>query len=110
MRVYAALKQFGAPLANITVEDFTNPEIVYHMGNPPARVDILMGLKGLDFAACWEHRLVSSYDEVPTQFLSAPELIINKRLAGRPQDLMDVENLLLAEKRNLSQEEAGTEQ
>ncbi|MGH9898633.1 MAG: DUF6036 family nucleotidyltransferase [Pyrinomonadaceae bacterium] len=100
-RVYAALKQFGAPLANIKVEDFTNPDIVYHMGRPPLRVDILMSLRGLDFEKCWKNRLESSYDNVLTQFLSAHDLIINKRLAGRPQDLMDVDNLLLALKRDL---------
>jgi hypothetical protein len=48
-RTYAALKAFGAPLTNITVDDFTNSELVYHMGRPPARVDVLMGLPGLDF-------------------------------------------------------------
>jgi hypothetical protein len=36
-----------------------------------------------------------------TQFLSIEDIIINKRASGRPQDLIDVENLLLAQKRNL---------
>jgi len=98
-RVYTALKEFGAPLVDITADDFTNREIVYHMGRPPARVDVLMGLKGLEFEASWQDRIVSTYDDVPTQFLSPQDLIINKRLVGRSQDLMDVENLLLAEKR-----------
>ena len=98
-RTHAALKEFGAPLSNITVDDFTNPELVYHMGRPPARVDVLMGLKGLEFEASWQDRVVSSYGDVPTQFLSMQDLIINKRLVGRPQDLTDVENLILAQKR-----------
>lgn len=99
-RVYTALKEFGAPLANITVDDFTNPEIVYHMGRPPARVDVLMGLEGLEFEASWKDRMASTYGDVPTQFLSPRDLIINKRLVGRPQDLIDVENLLLAQQNN----------
>lgn len=98
-RTYAALKAFGAPLLNITVDDFTNPDLVYHMGRPPARVDVLMGLKGLEFEASWKNRITSTYDDVPTQFLSSQDLIINKRLVGRSQDLTDVENLLLAQKR-----------
>jgi hypothetical protein len=100
-RVHAALKKFGAPLTDISVDDFTNPEIVYHMGRPPARVDVLMGLKGLDFEASWNGRIVSAYGDVPTQFLSPDDLIVNKRLVGRLQDLMDVESLLLAQKREL---------
>jgi hypothetical protein len=95
-RVYATLKQFGAPLANITVEDFTNPDLVYHMGRPPVRVDILMGLTGLEFEPAWSRRVAGSYGEVAIHFLSIEDLIINKRAAGRPQDLLDVENLRLA--------------
>lgn len=98
-RTYAALKAFGAPLADISVDDFTNPDLVYHMGRPPARVDVLMGLKGLEFEASWKKRITSAYDDVPTQFLSSQDLIVNKRMVGRPQDLTDVENLLLAQKR-----------
>jgi hypothetical protein len=99
-RTYAALKAFGAPLTNITVADFTNPELVYHMGNPPVRVDVLMGLKGLEFEVSWKNRIASTYGDVPTQFLSPQDLIVNKRLVGRSQDLVDVESLLLAQKRS----------
>lgn len=105
-RVYGALKQFGAPLSNITVEDFTDPNIVYHMGRPPARVDILMGLTGLDFESAWGRRVEGSYGEVKTQFLSIEDLIVNKRATGRPQDLLDVESLQLAQKRNLLRQQA----
>jgi hypothetical protein len=48
-RVYQALKEFGAPLANITVKDFTMPTLVFQIGIEPSRIDILMGLKELDF-------------------------------------------------------------
>jgi hypothetical protein len=99
-RVYASLKRFGAPLSNITVEDFANTGTVYQMGRPPVRVDILMGVAGLDFESAWNNRVESSYGEVRTQFLSIEDLIINKRAVGRPQDLIDVENLQLAQKRN----------
>jgi hypothetical protein len=98
-RTYAALKEFGAPLTKITVDDFTNPELVYHMGRPPARVDVLMGLTGLEFEASWKNRITSTYGDVPTQFLSPQDLIVNKRLVGRSQDVTDVESLLLAQKR-----------
>ena len=98
-RVFAALKEFGAPLIDITVDDFTNPDLVYQMGRPPARIDVLMALKGLDFEASWRDRFVSSYFDAPTQFLSSQDLIINKRLVGRPQDLADVEALELARKK-----------
>jgi hypothetical protein len=97
-RVYCALQNFGAPLEGVTVDDFTDTSIVYHMGRAPARIDILMSLKGLDFEGSWAKRVAAEFGDVATQFLSPQDLITNKRLAGRAQDLMDVESLLLAEK------------
>ena len=58
-----------------------------------------MSLKGLDFESGWANRIKAEFGDVPTQFLSLQDLIVNKRLVGRPQDLMDVESLLLAESR-----------
>jgi hypothetical protein len=66
------------------------------MGRPPVRVDVLMGLKGVDFETCWNNRVQGHYGDTPTQFISAGDLIVNKRLAGRPQDLADVENLIIS--------------
>jgi len=98
-KVYAALRRFGAPLQEIKVDDFTNPDVVYHMGRPPSRVDVLMGLKMLDFEECWKNRVESKYGDVSVNFISLQDLIINKTAAGRPQDLADVENLKLAKNR-----------
>lgn len=97
-RVFNVLRKFGAPLAEISVDDFTNPDLVYQMGRPPARIDIIMKAKGLDFQKCWENRVESNYDEVKVYFVSLGDLIVNKLSVGRPQDLIDAENLLLAEK------------
>ena len=97
-RVYAALQNFGAPLGGVTVEDFTDTSIVYHMGRAPARIDVLMSLRGLEFEGSWTNRVEAEFGDVATQFLSPQDLVTNKRLVGRAQDLMDVESLLLSEK------------
>ena len=97
-RVYSALQNFGAPLEGVTVADFTDQSIVYHMGRAPARIDVLMSLKGLDFEGSWNNRVEADFGDVATYFLSPQDLVTNKRLVGRPQDLMDVESLLLSEK------------
>ena len=51
-KVYSALKQFGAPLNNITIEDFTIPTLVFQIGIEPSWIDILMGLTELNFDEC----------------------------------------------------------
>jgi len=94
-RVFHALKEFGAPLDNIKIEDFTVPTLVFQLGIEPVRIDILMGLKELDFDECWERRATTKISEIEIYFISIDDLIFNKKLAGRPQDLRDAENLEL---------------
>lgn len=91
--VFRALQDFGAPLANLTARDFAREGTFYQMGRPPARVDILMSIAGLRFAAAWRRRVPSDFDGVPVSVISREDLIANKRAAGRPQDLIDVSNL-----------------
>lgn len=97
-RVYRALKEFGAPLDNITIEDFTVPTLVFQIGIEPSRIDILMGLKDLDFDKCWKRRAAAVIDKIEIYFISLDDLIFNKRLIGRPQDLLDAEILQLKKK------------
>lgn len=77
------------------MDDFSKPELVYQMGRPPNRVDILMSIAGVDFEAAWEHRVEAKVDDIQVWFLSKEELLINKQSVGRPQDLLDVQTLLL---------------
>lgn len=96
-RIFRALKDFGAPLSGITAEDFTTPGLVYQMGRPPARIDVIMSVKGLSFETCWQRKYESEYDGVKVYFLSLEDLIANKEVVGRPQDMIDVENLRMAQ-------------
>lgn len=57
-----------------------------------------MGLKELNFDECWERRATVTISEIEIHFISIDDLIFNKKLAGRPQDLRDVENLELKKK------------
>src|SRR5262245_32882903 len=52
-RVITALAAFGAPLRQVTPEDFSRPGIVFQIGVPPGRIDILTELTGISFAEAW---------------------------------------------------------
>ncbi|MGA2053138.1 MAG: DUF6036 family nucleotidyltransferase [Opitutales bacterium] len=91
--VFAALKEFGAPLSGLTAEDFRQEGQVYQMGRPPLRVDILMSVDGVDFEAAWAKRLITRIAGTEVPFMAKDDLIRSKRAAGRPQDLMDLQNL-----------------
>ena len=92
-RVYRALKRFGAPLANISADDFSDPDLVYQLGVAPNRIDIMMGIAGVDFDAAWPDRVESTYDGVPMHIISKRHLIQAKKACGRKQDELDLERL-----------------
>jgi hypothetical protein len=95
--VFSALKEFGAPLNGLTPDDFAHEGFFYQMGRPPARVDIFMSIAGVSFADAWANRVTADFDGVPTTFISRRDLIIAKKAAGRPQDLIDAEALSIAD-------------
>jgi len=91
--VYNALKEFGAPLADLTVKDFSQEGYFYQMGRPPVRVDILMSIPGVKFSSAWSRRKQLTIDGVEMNFISKEDLITSKKASGRSQDLIDVKNL-----------------
>jgi hypothetical protein len=91
--VYLALQQFGAPLDGLTQSDFSEDGFFYQMGVPPVRVDILMGIPGVQFHEAWERRETVRFDDLPVFFISRQDLITAKRASGRPQDLIDADLL-----------------
>ncbi len=91
--VYAALAEFGAPLHNLSSEDFAQEGYFYKMGNPPLRVDVLMSIPGVSFAEAWQNHETLQIAETEMYFISKGDLIKAKQAAGRPQDLLDLEKL-----------------
>lgn len=92
-RMMAALRSFGAPLADVTEDDFAREGIVYQLGLPPARVDILTQLSGLSFADAWPNRIRRPFGSVEADFIGLRDLVTNKRATGRTKDLADIEGL-----------------
>jgi predicted nucleotidyltransferase len=91
--VYAALREFGAPLTGLTPKDFSEEGFFFQIGVSPVRVDVLMGIPGIHFDECWNRRMEVDFDGLKVIFISKQDLIASKRAAGRPQDLLDVDLL-----------------
>ena len=92
-RVMAALADFGAPLSEVSVDDFSRPGIVFQIGLPPVRIDVLTELTGLAFDEAWPERLESPFGELTAPFLGLEALVKNKRATARARDLADLEDL-----------------
>jgi hypothetical protein len=92
-RVLAALRDFGAPLFDLTVEDLCRPETVFQIGVVPIRIDRITSISGVGFEEAWEGRIVVRIEGVTVGVLGRDELIRNKRATGRPKDVFDAEAL-----------------
>jgi hypothetical protein len=92
-RVIEALRSFGAPLSGVTASDFSRPGIVFQIGVPPGRIDILTELTGLTFAEAWPDRASGRFGDLTVDFLGRDGFIRNKRATGRTRDLADIEGL-----------------
>ena len=92
-RVFRALAGFGAPLSGIRAEDFAEPDLIYQLGMPPSRVDILTSISGVDFEDAWGRRQEAEFGDTSAMFIGLGDLIANKRTTGRTTDLADCERL-----------------
>ena len=92
-RVMRALASFGAPLTDVSVDDFSRPGVTYQIGVAPGRIDILTELTGITFDEAWPDRMRRSFGDVDVDFIGRAAFIRNKRATGRAKDLADVEGL-----------------
>ena len=92
-RVVSALEQFGAPIGQVAANDFSRPGIVFQMGLPPLRIDLLTELSGLTFAEAWPGRTRAAFGPLTVDVIGRDAFIKNKRATGRARDIGDIESL-----------------
>ena len=92
-RTWRALARFGAPLDQVTEDDFATEGLIFQIGVVPRRIDIITSLEALSFADAWSNRIQVEIDGIQIPVLGRDDFIRNKRAAGRPQDLADVARL-----------------
>lgn len=91
--VWKAIRRFGAPLGQITVEDFTNDDIIFQIGVAPRRIDIITGVSALNFDETISRAIEVHVEGLKVLIPSVSDLITNKKATGRIKDLADVETL-----------------
>jgi hypothetical protein len=92
-RTIGALREFGAPLHELSVEDLAHSGTVFQIGLPPLRIDVLTAIDGVDFSSAWPRRLVADFDGVQVGVIGRKDFLINKRATGRLKDRADAERL-----------------
>jgi hypothetical protein len=92
-RVHRALAAFGAPLRDLTEADLATPGILFQVGVPPVRIDVLTAIDGVTFDEAWPERIATRYGDQPIHVIGRRQLVVNKRASGRPRDLLDLAEL-----------------
>ena len=95
VRVISALRRFGAPLVShgITAVDFQVPGVVYQMGLPPRRIDVLTQISGVSFDEAIIDSVEGTLGDVTVRCIGLEAMLANKLAAGRAKDLADAEVL-----------------
>jgi len=92
-RVWAALVAFGAPLHELTLADLTSDDLVFQIGMPPNRIDLLTTISGVSFDEAWPRRTTVALWGLTVPVIGREDLVTNKRAVRRPQDLADLAEL-----------------
>ena len=94
------LDEFGAP--PIDIEGFKKDKDSFiRMGVSPMQIDILKEASGIIMEECYKRKNIAIVDNININVISVRDLIMNKRVAGRDQDIADankLEKLLLLNK------------
>ena len=89
----AALSEFGAPISNLSVDELATPGLLYVFGIPPLRVDILNRIVGVNVKTLIKRAKKIKIADTSLEVVAIADLIMLKKLAGRKQDLADIEKL-----------------
>ncbi len=89
----AVLNQFGFSSLGLKTEDFTDPGQIIQLGYPPNRIDLLTGIVGLNFDELYRSRETVEIEGMNVAFIDREGLKASKRIAGRLQDLADIDSL-----------------
>lgn len=92
-KVYAALVEFGAPVAEMKPDDFAEYGMIFQIGVAPCRIDIISKISGVAYLDAVQRAVPTTIDGVNVRIISLEDLIANKKASGRAKDIADVEVL-----------------
>ena len=92
-KVYAALVEFGAPVAEMKPDDFAEYGMIFQIGVAPCRIDIISKISGVAYLDAVQRAVPTTIDGVSVRIISLEDLIANKKASGRAKDIADVEVL-----------------
>ncbi len=92
-RTLAAIRSFGFPVEELRAEDLLDPRRMLEMGVEPVQIHVMTAISGVPWDDAWQTRQPGACGQHAVAFLGREAFLRNKRAAGRPKDLADVDAL-----------------
>lgn len=92
-RLLQAIADFGFPTAGIEPAGIVNPRRMLELGLPPVQLHVMSALSGVTWEDAATQAVRGRLGRHEVAFLGRTTLIQNKRAAGRPKDLADIDAL-----------------
>jgi hypothetical protein len=92
-KVYTSLLEFGAPMKDISEDEFVKTGIIYQIGVVPVRIDIINSIDGVSVEDAFSDIETIKIEDIVVPFISLRVLLKNKSATGRMKDSIDVEEM-----------------
>jgi hypothetical protein len=92
-RVLEALEAFGFSVPDLTPEAIADRRRMLQMGVPPVQIHVMSAISGVEWNEVWSDRVEGILGRSRVSFLGRETFLRNKRAAGRPKDLADIDAL-----------------
>ena len=84
---------FGFPVEGLNPEAIADPRRLLEMGVPPVQIHVMSSISGVDWDQVWSGSVEGALGSHKVRFIGREAFVQNKRTAGRPKDLADIDAL-----------------
>ena len=92
-RVLSAIRAFGFPVSELQPRDLVDASRMVQMGEEPIQIHVMSAISGVSWDDAWRDRAMGRSGRHDVPFLGREAFLRNKRAAGRPKDLADIDAL-----------------
>lgn len=92
-RLLLAIADFGFPTSPLSAADIVAGTKVIEMGVAPVQIHVMSKIDGVTWDEVWETRETGVIGSGTVAFIGRETFLRNKRAAGRPKDLADIDAL-----------------
>jgi hypothetical protein len=92
-RLLGAVAAFGFPVPDLSPDTIADRRRMLQMGVPPVQIHVMSAISGVDWHEAWSDRVDGPLGRHIVPFLGKATFLRNKRAAGRPKDIADIDAL-----------------